>query len=259
MVIILFYYLITSIASLILGMIQPILGIPGVVIQVTQFGPALGVLAILLLWPRVIRPFLTPDIRFWRLQPHKIIVAGTVLIVTFAAAWLWYSITGHSVTYTSPSSLSHPFWLIIIAQFVGAAGEEIGWRCFLQPALQSRIGVLPASVIVGILWGIWHVGVFAEGWGYALLFILFAVFLSIILGELLSDARGGRLLLAASYHALMNLGLLLWFNEEDGSLLAIGTLATSCAIAAVMVMVHGRMKSVTQHATIEARARSKNS
>ncbi|WP_156739597.1 hypothetical protein [Paenibacillus oryzae] len=57
--------------------------------------------------------------------------------------------------------------------------------------------------------------------------------ISVILGELLRNARGKRLLLSASFHALINLGLLVWFNEESGSLLAIGTLAIACTILAV--------------------------
>ncbi len=233
--IVLIYYIVTSIGSLVLGMIQPMLGIPAIIIQLTQFGPAIGVLTILLLrsWVRV--PTHTFDLRFRPHQPWKLIAAVSLTAAIFASAWLWYWITGHSVTYTPPSSLSHPFWLIVIAQFIGAAGEEIGWRCFLQPVLQSRFGVLLSSIIVGVLWGVWHIGVFAKGWGYALLFILFAVSISVILGELLRNARGGRLLLSASFHALINLGLLVWFNEESGSLLAIGTLAAAYTIIAIVV------------------------
>ncbi|SFJ90181.1 Membrane protease YdiL, CAAX protease family [Paenibacillus sp. UNC496MF] len=240
--IILVYYLVTSIGALLLGFVQPALGVPEVVIQLTQFGPALGVLSILLLWPRERQQMINLDFRYWPLKPRKLISLAVLIAGTFAAAWLWYAVTGHSVAYTSPASLSHPFWIIVVAQFIGAAGEEVGWRCFLQPTLQSRIGTFPASIVVGIVWGVWHIGVFAEGWVYASLFILFAVALSVILGELLSDARGGRLLLATSCHALFNLGLLLWFNEEDGSRLAMGTLATACAIAAVIVMAIRRGK-----------------
>ncbi len=237
--ILLVYYLIASAGALLLGLIQPVLGVPEVVLQLTQFGPMLGVAAILLLWPRARRPALTVDLRLWPSKPRLFLVSAVLIAGTFLAAWLWYVVTGHSVSFTSPASLSHPFWLIAIAQFVGAAGEEIGWRCFLQPTLQSRIGVFPASVVVGLLWGIWHVGVFAEGWAYASLFLLFAVSISVILAELLRDAKGGRLPLAAFYHAVVNLGLLLWFNEEDGSRLAMGSLAAACAIAAIVVLANG--------------------
>lgn len=35
--------------------------------------------------------------------------------------------------------------------FIGGFTEEIGWRGTLQPALQMRMGVIPAVVVVGII------------------------------------------------------------------------------------------------------------
>lgn len=34
--------------------------------------------------------------------------------------------------------------------------EEFGWRGFLAPLLQQRFSPLPASVLVGLIWGLWH-------------------------------------------------------------------------------------------------------
>ncbi|GMK37725.1 hypothetical protein PCCS19_07790 [Paenibacillus sp. CCS19] len=238
---ILVFYLVTSVGAMLFGLLQPSLDVPEVVIQLTQFGPTLGVAAVLFLWRHKKQPPFKLDLRLWPLQSNRITISAALIVITFAGAWLWFSVTGHAAAYTPPSALSHPFWLIVIAQFIGAAGEEIGWRCFLQPTLQNRIGVLPASIVVGILWGIWHVGVFSEGIAYASFFILFAVSLSVILGELMRNTRSGTLLLAAAYHALINLGLLLWFNEEDGSRLAMGTLSIACTIAAIIAVVVGRI------------------
>jgi len=35
-------------------------------------------------------------------------------------------------------------------------GEEIGWRGFAQPRLQAGLPWLPASSVVGVMWGVWH-------------------------------------------------------------------------------------------------------
>ena len=35
-------------------------------------------------------------------------------------------------------------------------GEEYGWRYFLQPALQERIGKRKGVLLLGLIWGIWH-------------------------------------------------------------------------------------------------------
>jgi membrane protease YdiL (CAAX protease family) len=35
-------------------------------------------------------------------------------------------------------------------------GEEYGWRYFLQPTIQERIGNIKGAIVVGLIWGIWH-------------------------------------------------------------------------------------------------------
>ena len=56
-----------------------------------------------------------------------------------------------------------PFPLILIESFIwaflfgGALNEEPGWRGFALPRLQRRFTPLIASLIIGALWGLWHV------------------------------------------------------------------------------------------------------
>ncbi|MDU5080304.1 type II CAAX endopeptidase family protein [uncultured Tissierella sp.] len=46
--------------------------------------------------------------------------------------------------------LSFPF------TYIAFFGEEYGWRYFLQPAIQERIGKRRGAIVVGLIWGIWH-------------------------------------------------------------------------------------------------------
>ncbi|XP_053400997.1 uncharacterized protein LOC123550716 [Mercenaria mercenaria] len=46
-----------------------------------------------------------------------------------------------------------------LSGFLRAAGEEIGWRCFLLPCLLDRYSVFTAFTISGIVWGLFHVPV----------------------------------------------------------------------------------------------------
>lgn len=44
------------------------------------------------------------------------------------------------------------FLLVFLAFF----GEEYGWRYYLQPYLQNRFGLRRGVIILGIVWGLWH-------------------------------------------------------------------------------------------------------
>lgn len=40
--------------------------------------------------------------------------------------------------------------------FIVFFGEEYGWRFFLQPMLQKRFGLRGGIIILGVIWGLWH-------------------------------------------------------------------------------------------------------
>jgi membrane protease YdiL (CAAX protease family) len=46
-------------------------------------------------------------------------------------------------------------WLFWIA--TSGVGEELGWRGFALPALQTKYSALTSSLIVGSLWALWHI------------------------------------------------------------------------------------------------------
>lgn len=44
----------------------------------------------------------------------------------------------------------------VAAMIIAPIGEEIGWRGFALPRLQARYSRLQAAIILGALWGLWH-------------------------------------------------------------------------------------------------------
>ena len=52
------------------------------------------------------------------------------------------------------SLLLLPLWAVLNLALM--FGEEYGWRYYLQPILQSRFGPRNGVILLGLLWGLWH-------------------------------------------------------------------------------------------------------
>jgi len=51
--------------------------------------------------------------------------------------------------------LMAPAYFILF--FIGAIGEELGWSGYAIDPMQNRLGALKASIILGLIWQIWHI------------------------------------------------------------------------------------------------------
>ena len=40
--------------------------------------------------------------------------------------------------------------------FIMFFGEEYGWRYYLQPRMQKKFGVTLGTILLGVVWGLWH-------------------------------------------------------------------------------------------------------
>lgn len=57
------------------------------------------------------------------------------------------------------STLGNPLFfyiLLVPLMILGGGLEEVGWRGFLQPALEEKVGFFLATFIQGIIWSLWH-------------------------------------------------------------------------------------------------------
>ncbi|MFJ6466098.1 CPBP family intramembrane glutamic endopeptidase [Streptomyces sp. NPDC091387] len=54
---------------------------------------------------------------------------------------------------------------LIMQMITTGLAEEPGWREFAMPHMQRRFGPLVATLVVGVLWGSWHLPLFLTEWG----------------------------------------------------------------------------------------------
>ncbi len=85
----------------------------------------------------------------------------------------------------------------------GGLGEELGWRGFMLPVLQSRVGALSASVVIGLAHGAWHLPAYGAG---AIFLTLFTVSGAILFTWMYNNTEG-NLFLPALMHATANASL----------------------------------------------------
>jgi uncharacterized protein len=93
----------------------------------------------------------------WRVGAIWYIIAMLGSVVPILAAQLITKLLGLSVTIALPPVELSPYVIFAGAvNFLANTCEEIGWRGFALPHLQKRHNALYATLIVGMLWGLWH-------------------------------------------------------------------------------------------------------
>lgn len=92
--------------------------------------------------------------------------------------------------------------------FFGGGQEEFGWRGFAQSRLNRVMGLPKASLLLGLIWGLWHLPLWympGDGHGYYsfVAFVVFTIALSLIMG-VLYEISGHKVLILVLFHAMIN-------------------------------------------------------
>ena len=72
-------------------------------------------------------------------------------------SFLLVGLSGDGVGTINPAGFSMYLAPAVLMNFTtGPWGEEAGWRGYLTPKLLQTQNAIVASLLVGFLWGIWH-------------------------------------------------------------------------------------------------------
>jgi membrane protease YdiL (CAAX protease family) len=177
----------------------------------------------------------------WRVNPlwYLGVVLGPVALVA--------GMVGLNTLLGGPAlSLGMPLVSVAIffafSIFPGSAlGEEIGWRGYVLPRLQSRMSALSAALLIAPIWGLWHLPLWLTGApGRTPLiyagFVLSAFALSVLL-TWVYNSTGGSLLLVVLLHATINLPITLLYDDLGGRVTVPVLLYFGLQIVAAIVVV----------------------
>lgn len=131
--------------------------------------------------------------------------------------------------------------LLVLVSILLSFGEETGWRGHLLPLLQARMSASSASLVVGVIWALWHVPVFygagIDGWAFPLRLV--SVIAGAVMYTWLFNNTGGSVLAVTLLHAGTNLwGPLLAPTPTAQPAAGVFT-AENILIAVVLIVVFG--------------------
>jgi hypothetical protein len=144
-------------------------------------------------------------------------------LLRWRCAWYWYAflLIGIPLVFVGGSAWkgnlsvesfpSFSFATLLVALFFTAIKgpvEEFGWRGLVLPLLQRKLAPFWAGLILGVIWGFWHLPAFLlsgtpqSAWSFTPFFIG-SIALSLIVTPLFNASRGS-ILLPALFHFFLN-------------------------------------------------------
>ncbi len=194
------FFGIAFVFTIILSIVQQALGIDAAQISLPQFGPGLAALVMLRLF-RKDKVKLTFTLK--GIHPLKYLAAiGIPLVVPVVLFFIYsQSIAPISV----PPIGATAFMMMLGGILLGAFGEELGWRGYAQNLLAKRLNGVAGFLLVGILWGVWHIGNFQYGPIYMLFFLFSTIGYSAVMAWLLQGTNY-NVILATLFHFGVNVG-----------------------------------------------------
>jgi membrane protease YdiL (CAAX protease family) len=193
-------------------------------------------------------------------------------LLRFRVGWRWYAgvvvvvpVAVLATTLLLPGALAaaRPVGLTLLLAYVPmlllqvvttALAEEPGWRDFALPRLQDRFGPVPGTVVLGLLWGAWHLPLFLTQWGGTdvtwdrpVLFVAACVPLSLVMTWVF-NRTGQSVPVVMLLHAGINSTYtLLWpaifagLEDLDRSASLVQLLASGAATVVLLVATRGRL------------------
>jgi len=189
----------------------------------------------------------------WRVGIGWYAVALFLPALLFLLPNFLYAFLGGTPPALPPFPLVQLLLTVILLFVVGGLinGEELGWRGYALPRLQGKYSALTASLILGVIWSLFHLPIFLTRGGGAfgnlaseppLGFLLRIVAAAVLVTWVFNNTRGS-VLLAILFHAAVNTWSQIFTSTNTahvpaGLLYWLGV-GLFCLVAVIVVLVFG--------------------
>jgi uncharacterized protein len=183
----------------------------------------------------------------WRVKPRWYLYALGLPALLFAAINLALALLGKDIDLSVLGERA-PSYLAAFAfvALLGGGQEEPGWRGFALPRLQQRLTPLRATLLLAVLWGLWHLPIYGIGFIGPMLFAFFYTYLYNKTGSV-----GLCMLLHGSFTAALD-NLTLTSDSLTVDVTIAATLLTATLI--LIVATRGRLGYHPTAAAVSARS-----
>lgn len=150
----------------------------------------------------------------WRVPLRWWLIAMFLPALLALLSIAFTQLTGEELPPSLRGGLPTSVWLAFILRsalftlLVVGVGEETGWRGWMLPELQKRYSPLRSSIMLGVVWGLWHFplffnGAYSEEPAGVLEYLVIAPLMA-ILYTWIYNRTAGNLLLMLFLHMSMN-------------------------------------------------------
>ncbi|MBP6811612.1 MAG: CPBP family intramembrane metalloprotease [Saprospiraceae bacterium] len=185
---------------------------------------------------------LTKSIVAWRPIIYVALALVSPFVLNLLAGGIVYLRSGHASDFSGlgisrefPDFHLLTFFLYNLIFF--GFGEEVGWRGFALPRLQSKYNALTSSLFLSMFWAIWHWPLFLYRPGYVDMDVagIFGWLFSLATGSVLLswffNSTRGSILVCAIFHATVDIAFTSDFSDTEivqytGILITIWGIAT---------------------------------
>jgi membrane protease YdiL (CAAX protease family) len=172
-----------------------------------SFGPLFSAMLVTYWTGESIRDWFSQALK-WRVSWKWWLAAFFIPIILYTVMAGIHILLGGQLNWSEASLLALPGGFLSVFLW-GGGNEELGWRGFALPRLQENYNPFIASLIIGVVWTVWHAppGIIELGfvdWAKDLPFYMISVTGISFVATWLYNKSNGSVLLTMVFHASVN-------------------------------------------------------